>query len=91
MYMLTNRNRNDFCVYNGLDQIIVSAGLVAPRKGVFVETIKHLLILTTPVEVVVLEVYFNENNVNAEINLLPCIMLYSQITDFRSWFQCSNR
>ncbi len=39
----------DFNVWDGLDQIIVSVGLVIPKPGVFVETIRYLLVVTTPV------------------------------------------
>lgn len=47
-------------LYDGLDQVILSVGLVRPREGVFVEEVKWLLVLTTPVEIIVLAVTFED-------------------------------
>lgn len=38
--------------------MIVSVGLVRPKPGVFVDDIKYLLILTTPIEIIILGVTF---------------------------------
>lgn len=47
-------------LYDGLDQVILSVGLVRPREGVFVDEVKWLLVLTTPVEIVLLAVTFED-------------------------------
>ena len=47
-------------LYDGLDQVILSVGLVRPRDGVFVDEVKWLLVLTTPVEIVLLAVTFED-------------------------------
>jgi nuclear pore complex protein Nup155 len=59
----------DFCEYDELDQVIVSAGLVKPKPNIFKDYVKYLLILATPVEVFLVAVTFNNNQ--TEINLLP--------------------
>lgn len=63
-------DERDFTVWDGLDQIIVSVGLVRPKPGVFAESVRHLLIVTTPVEVVVLAVSFGPDG-SGEMQLLP--------------------
>jgi nuclear pore complex protein Nup155 len=45
--------------FDGLGEIIVSVGLVKPKAGVFHNFVKHLLILTTTIEIVVLGVTFS--------------------------------
>jgi nuclear pore complex protein Nup155 len=47
-------------LYDGLDQVILSVGLVRPREGIFVDQVKWLLVLTTPVEIVMLAVTFED-------------------------------
>lgn len=64
-------DEKDFNVWDGLDQIIVSVGLVRPKPGIFVETIRYLLVLTTPVEIVVLGVSFAGDSLDGEMILQP--------------------
>ncbi len=66
-------DRNDFCVYDGLDQIIISVGVVTPKPGVFIDDIKQLLVIATPVEVIILAISFTGGNINGEIGLIPSI------------------
>ena len=51
-------SRRDFIGYDGLDQIIITAALVPPKADVFVDDIKYLLVLATPVNIVVLAMKF---------------------------------
>jgi nuclear pore complex protein Nup155 len=44
---------------------------VKPKPGIFVETIRYLLVLTTPVEVVVLGVSFSGDSIDGEMILQP--------------------
>lgn len=44
----------DVAYYDGLNQMIVSVGLVKPKPGVVIEDIKYLLILITPLEILIL-------------------------------------
>jgi len=43
--------------YEGLDQPIISAAVVPPKKDLFVDEVKHLLVLATPIEIVLLAVH----------------------------------
>lgn len=47
--------------YDGLNHAIVSVALVVPKAGVFVSDVKHLLVVTTPMEIVVLGVTFGDS------------------------------
>lgn len=47
--------------YDGLNHAIVSVALVVPKTGVFVSDVKHLLVITTPMEIVVLGVTFGDS------------------------------
>ncbi|KAH8298090.1 hypothetical protein KR018_006585 [Drosophila ironensis] len=60
IYIWTINQSRDVAYYDGLSQLIVSVGLVKPKAGVFVSDVKYLLVLTTPVEVLVLGVTFME-------------------------------
>mmetsp|Transcript_15485 Transcript_15485/g.31331 ORF Transcript_15485/g.31331 Transcript_15485/m.31331 type:complete len:1333 (-) Transcript_15485:789-4787(-) len=48
----------DLYPFEGADQIIVSVGLFKPRPGVFVEDVRYILLVSTPVEVLLLGVCF---------------------------------
>ncbi|XP_058056850.1 nuclear pore complex protein Nup154 [Anopheles bellator] len=60
IYIWTYENARDVAYFDGLDKVIISVGLVTPRPGVFKPEVKYLLVLTTPYEIVVLGVMFNE-------------------------------
>uniref|UniRef100_A0A182QXT3 Nucleoporin Nup133/Nup155-like N-terminal domain-containing protein n=1 Tax=Anopheles farauti TaxID=69004 RepID=A0A182QXT3_9DIPT len=62
LYIWTYENARDVAYFDGLSQVIVSVGLVAPKPGLFVADVKYLLVLTTPVEIVVLGVTFGDAN-----------------------------
>lgn len=54
----TYEHGRDAAYFDGLNHLIVSVGLVKPKPGVFISDVKYLLILTTPIEIVVLGVTF---------------------------------
>ena len=66
--------------YDGLADTILSVGLVQPKKDIFRQHIKHLLCLTTPVEIVLLGVTFTVTENEEEMQLLP-EPLFSLSTD----------
>lgn len=45
--------------YDGLDQVILTAGLVPPKPDIFVEQVKFLIVLATPVSIVILAAQFS--------------------------------
>lgn len=60
--------QNDFYVFEGINQVIVSVALVTPRPGVFVDSISYLLAVATPVEVTLLGVSFSPTG---QLSLIP--------------------
>lgn len=67
--------RGDLYAYEGLEKVIVSVGLVRPVKGVFVEDIRWLLVVVTPVEVVLLGVSIDDGS--NELTLIPTDIVVS--------------
>lgn len=59
---------SDLYVYEGFSQIIVSVALVSPRPGVFVESVRYLIAVATPVDVSLLGVTFSSTG---QLNLIP--------------------
>ncbi|XP_036320971.1 nuclear pore complex protein Nup154 [Rhagoletis pomonella] len=58
IYIWTYEQARDVAYYDGLNHLIVSVGLAKPKPGVFISDVKYLLILTTPIEIIVLGVTF---------------------------------
>ncbi|KAL1505828.1 hypothetical protein ABEB36_005300 [Hypothenemus hampei] len=72
IYIWTYEQNTDLAYFDGINETILSVGLVKPKPGVFHAFIKYLLVLTTAVDVIVLGVTFSEGNgVDDEINLIP--------------------
>ena len=61
----------DLAYFDGLADTILSVALLEPKKGIFRPHIKHLLCLTTAVEVVLLGVTFTNVEGEEEMQLLP--------------------
>nr|CAB3264505.1 nuclear pore complex protein Nup155 [Phallusia mammillata] len=61
----------DLAYFDGLSETILSVALVEPKPGIFREHIKYLLVLTTALDVVLLGVSFADDDINAEMHLLP--------------------
>ncbi|KAL9706816.1 hypothetical protein quinque_010334 [Culex quinquefasciatus] len=62
IYIWTYEQSRDVAYFDGLSHLIVSVGLVVPKPGVFIADVKYLLVLTTPVEIVILGVTFGDSN-----------------------------
>lgn len=58
IYMWNYEDGKDLAYFDGLSEVILAAGLVVPRSGVFQNHIRYLLCLTTATEIVVLGVSF---------------------------------
>ncbi|EEZ97868.2 nuclear pore complex protein Nup154 [Tribolium castaneum] len=72
-YVWSYEDNTDLAYFDGLNETILSVGLVKPKPGVFHAFIKHLLVLTTAVDIVVLGVTFTAglNGPFDEIQLIP--------------------
>lgn len=73
IYVWTYDQGADVAFYDGLNETIISVGLVKPKPGVFHTFIKYLLVLTTSIDIVVLGVTFtpSANGTFDEIQLVP--------------------
>ena len=80
IYVWRFADGRDLAYYDGLADTILSVGLVQPKKDIFRQHIKHLLCLTTPVEIVLLGVTFTVTENEEEMQLLP-EPLFSLSTD----------
>ena len=60
---------NEIDRYDGLNEIIVSVSLSAPKPGVFLDTVKYVLVIATTVEVVILAVSWNDQG--NELKIIP--------------------
>ncbi len=56
----TYEHSRDVAYYDGLSHLIVSVGLIKPKPNVFISDVKYLLVLTTPIEIIVLGVTFGD-------------------------------
>jgi nuclear pore complex protein Nup155 len=54
LYLWNYLKPDDVQVFDDVQEVIVSVALSVPKPGIFLETVKYLLILATPVEIVVL-------------------------------------
>lgn len=61
----------DFYVYDGLDQLITCVGLARPRVGVFDPEVEFLLVVSTPVEIILLQLRFVGHPAFGDIELYP--------------------
>uniref|UniRef100_A0A060T3R1 ARAD1C41932p n=1 Tax=Blastobotrys adeninivorans TaxID=409370 RepID=A0A060T3R1_BLAAD len=66
-------NGSDFLTFEDIQQTIISVNLVKPRPGTFVESVKYLLVLSTPLEVYLLAVSYS----NDELQLYDTGMVVS--------------
>ncbi|XP_008546864.1 nuclear pore complex protein Nup155 [Microplitis demolitor] len=73
IYVWSYENESDVAYFDGLNETIISVGLVKPKPGIFQNYVKYLLVLTTTVEITVLGVTLMDTNdgTQGEIQLVP--------------------
>ncbi|XP_071953322.1 nuclear pore complex protein Nup155-like [Antedon mediterranea] len=80
IYVWNYEDGGDLAYFDGLNETILSAGLVKPKPGIFKPHIKFLLVVTTPVKIALLGVSFTKPQQGefidnyygeAEMHLLP--------------------
>ncbi|PIA16802.1 nucleoporin-domain-containing protein [Coemansia reversa NRRL 1564] len=59
LFLWNYEDESDFYSFEDQEQIIVSVAMVKPKPGVFVDSIKHVLVVATPLEVFLLGVSYN--------------------------------
>lgn len=60
IYIWTYEHTRDVAYFDGLSHLIVGVGLIRPKPNVFINDVKFLLVLTTPIEIIVLGVTFGD-------------------------------
>ncbi|KAJ2701379.1 hypothetical protein H4218_001444 [Coemansia sp. IMI 209128] len=63
LFLWNYEEESDFYSFDDQEQIIVSVALVKPKPGVFVDAIKHVLVVATPLEVFLLGVGYDAGKV----------------------------
>ncbi|XP_012260855.2 nuclear pore complex protein Nup155 [Athalia rosae] len=73
IYVWSYENGSDVAYFDGLNETIISVGLVKPKPEIFQPYVKYLLILTTTVEISVLGVTFTDpsDGTPEEMQLVP--------------------
>ncbi|XP_034940368.1 nuclear pore complex protein Nup155 [Chelonus insularis] len=73
IYVWSYEDESDVAYFDGLNETIISVGLVKPKPGIFQSYVKYLLVLTTTVEITVLGVTMMEKNdgTQGEMQLVP--------------------
>uniref|UniRef100_A0A7M4FDX0 Nucleoporin 155 n=1 Tax=Crocodylus porosus TaxID=8502 RepID=A0A7M4FDX0_CROPO len=89
IFMWNYEDGGDLAYFDGLSETILAVGLVKPKAGIFQPHVRHLLVLATPVDIVILGLsYANiqagtgvlNDSMSAGMQLLPD-PLYSLPTD----------
>lgn len=69
--------RSDVAYFDGLNETIISVGLVKPKADIFQSYVKYLLILTTTVEITILGVTILDDTKGN--NLLQLCLFFYQL------------
>ncbi|XP_029678395.1 nuclear pore complex protein Nup155 isoform X1 [Formica exsecta] len=69
IYLWSYENESDVAYFDGLNETIISVGLVKPKADIFQLYVKYLLILTTTVEITILGVTILDDT--KEVQLVP--------------------
>lgn len=70
LYLWSYKNAEDYDVYDGFSEVITSVSLSTPRPGVFLESIKYVLVVATPLEVVLLAIAI-DTRTNDNLRIIP--------------------
>ncbi|KAI9477672.1 Nup133 N terminal like-domain-containing protein [Coemansia mojavensis] len=69
LFLWNYEDEEDFYTFEGQEQVIVSVGLVRPQRGVFVDDVKHVLVVATPLEVFLLGVGYRAGPRGGDVTL----------------------
>ncbi|KAL9557197.1 hypothetical protein MBANPS3_001500 [Mucor bainieri] len=70
LYIWNLNDENDYYEYSDQDQIIVRAELVHPKPGVFGDHIKYVLVISTPLQVILLAVSVTQAHSSTNLDTL---------------------
>jgi hypothetical protein len=60
LYLWNYNKPSEPYIYDGISEVIVSVALTAPKPGIFLDSVRYLLVVATPVDVSVLAVCADE-------------------------------
>nr|XP_021407740.1 nuclear pore complex protein Nup155 [Lonchura striata domestica] len=89
IFMWNYEDGGDLAYFDGLSETIIAVGLVKPKAGIFQPHVRHLLVLATPVDIVILGLHCSNiqsgtgslnDSMSGGMQLLPD-PLYSLPTD----------
>lgn len=67
LYFWNYRNGSDFHTFDELDQSITAVALVPPKKGMFIDSITHVLVLSTSKDLYLIALSYNRANNELEL------------------------
>ncbi len=67
LYLWNYQNPDEFEVYDGVSEVIVSVAISTPKPGIFLDSVKYLLVLATPVEIIILALCGDEQSKQIKI------------------------
>lgn len=70
LYMWSYVDGKDLAYFDGLNEVVISVGLLLPKAGIFQDHIRFLLCLTTAVEVAILGVSFTRKMILSAVGSL---------------------
>ena len=73
--------------FDGLNEVILTAALISPKKGVFQSHIGFLLCLTTAVDITILGVSFTGQFTRDYCDLLEITVIYQRLLDWSQLFR----
>lgn len=67
LYFWNYRNASDFHTFDELDQTIISVALVPPKKGMFIDSINHVLVLSTSKDLYLIALSYDQSKNELEL------------------------
>lgn len=71
LFLWNYHDGSDFYCYDEFSQIIIAVGIVKPKPHIFVESIQYVLLVSTPAEILMFAIKFENDNVFSPLTLYP--------------------
>ncbi|XP_066922124.1 nuclear pore complex protein Nup155-like [Clytia hemisphaerica] len=78
IYFWVYEDGSDIAYYDGIKEVILAAGLVTPKPGIFQEHIKHILCVTTPVNIYLLGLNLSERQQSLSGDMFGTLQLHPE-------------
>lgn len=67
LYFWNYRNGSDFHTFDELDQSIISVALIPPKRGMFIDSINHVLVLSTSKDLYLIALAYDKSKNDLEL------------------------